>query len=108
MEYPWNLQKRDNFRKNCRGEISIRDNLIAIEMKKAGRAPAETEQDHIWLKAMTKATYDDVWSFDGTTAPDHVCGYELGVFILLDPANERYKIDFFQGGKAVSAEEAAI
>jgi hypothetical protein len=90
---------------HSRGEIPKRDNLIAIEMKKAGRPESETGQDHLRLKAMTKASYDDVWSADGETLPEHVCGYEFGVFVLLDSTKRTYRLDYFQCGRSIGSEE---
>ena len=84
---------------HSRGEIVAHDNLIAIEMKKAGRPEAEKEEDRIRLRAMTKATYDNIWSNDGQTHPEHVCGYELGFFVELDSRNSTFKTEEFRDGK---------
>lgn len=69
---------------HSRGNTVARDNLIAIEMKKSTRPDREKEKDRERLIAMTKSSYDDIWSADGKTHPEHVCGYEFGVFLDLD------------------------
>ena len=48
-----------------RGEIVEKDNLIALEMKKAYRSMQEKENDKARLVALTKDSYDGVWSLDG-------------------------------------------
>ncbi len=30
--------------------------------------------------ALTKDSYEDIWSFDGKTLPEHVCRYALGIY----------------------------
>lgn len=62
------------------GKNKLKDNLIAIEMKKSTRKKADKEADKRRLRALTKTSYDDVWSADGITLPEHVCGYELGYY----------------------------
>lgn len=86
---------------HSRGEIVERDNLIAIEMKKANRPQAEKDRDRARLRAMTKTTYDDIWSYDGETHPEHVCGYELGIYIELDVSGEKYLVEEFRSGDSV-------
>lgn len=84
-------------------KITQRDNLIAIEMKKADRIEAEKDKDRNRLRAMTKSTYDGVWSYDGVTRPEHVCGYELGIFIELDRTKRSFKIEQFRDGDFISS-----
>ncbi len=69
---------------HSRGEIVEKDNLIALEMKKAYRSMQEKENDKARLVALTKDSYDGVWSFDGKTLPEHVCGYDLGIYYEID------------------------
>ncbi|WP_448249870.1 hypothetical protein [Thalassotalea agariperforans] len=87
---------------HSRGEVMGRDNLIAIEMKKSERPEQEKISDRSRLRTLTKASYDDVWSFDGQTHPEHVCGYEFGYFIELDKDNNYYKVQQFQGGDLIA------
>ncbi|MBS0045159.1 hypothetical protein KFE26_23210 [Shewanella sp. M16] len=93
---------------HSRGEVMERDNLIAIEMKKAERPEAEKISDRARLRTLTKASFDDVWSFDGQTHPEHVCGYEVGFFIELDKDKNYYKVQQFQGGELVSEFEGTF
>ncbi|GAB5398860.1 MAG: hypothetical protein Aureis2KO_04450 [Aureisphaera sp.] len=69
---------------HSRGKNIGRDNLLAIEMKKSNRPELEKLSDKIRLRALTKESYDSVWSIDGKTYPEHVCGYELGIYMELD------------------------
>ncbi len=69
---------------HSRGEILSKDNLIAIEMAKPNKSQAEMQDDRNRLMALTKASYDGVWSNDGTAPPEHVCGYVKGLFLILD------------------------
>lgn len=41
---------------------------------------------------------DDVWSYDGVTHPEQVCGYLLGAFIMVDCINQVVSIEFFENG----------
>lgn len=59
---------------HSRGEIPKKDNLLAIEMKKSYSSDFDKQNDKDRLIALTKDSYDDVWSFDGVTLPEHVCG----------------------------------
>jgi len=93
---------------HSRGEVMERDNLIAIEMKKSERPEEEKESDRARLRTLTKSTYDDVWSFDGETHPEHVCGYEFGFFVELDIAHKSYSVQQFQNGNVVSMVEGSL
>lgn len=83
---------------HSRGTKVKADNLIAIEMKKADRPDYEKENDKNRLKALTKETYDDIWSYDGKTLPKHVCGYILGVFIEVDEIRRVCHIKYYYKG----------
>ena len=87
---------------HSRGEVMGRDNLIAIEMKKSERPEEEKDSDRARLRTLTKSSFDDVWSFDGQTHPEHVCGYEVGYFVEVDKDNNYYKVQQFQEGKLTS------
>ena len=65
---------------HSRGNHIEQDNLIAIEMKKSNASEEEKQKDKDRLKALTKDSFDDVWSFDGTTLPEHVCRYLIGIY----------------------------
>ena len=83
---------------HSRGEVVNRDNLLAIEMKKSNRPEADKESDRKRLIAMTKAADDDIWSYDGEAHPEHVCGYELGVFIELNPESRIFNLEMYENG----------
>jgi hypothetical protein len=84
---------------HSRGEQgAAHDNLIAIEMKKAGRPEEEKRRDRLRLRALTKASYDGVWSADGETFPEHVCGYKVGYFLEIDAANRTISIEQYSKG----------
>ena len=84
---------------HSRGQNIVEDNMIAIEMKKAGRPSNEKRADRERLRAMTKCSYDGVWSNDGSTHPEHVCGYRLGVYVELNSAVRKARIEYFVGGR---------
>lgn len=65
---------------HSRGMNTKQDNLIAIEMKKSNRPKKEKESDKERLMCLTKESFDDVWSFDGKSIPEHVCRYILGIY----------------------------
>ncbi len=87
---------------HSRGRIIEQDNLIAIEMKKSIRPEAEKEADRKRLRAMTKGSYDDVWSNDGKTHPEHVCGYIVGVYMILNIAQRTCLLEYYQNGNLVN------
>jgi hypothetical protein len=84
---------------HSRGKNVRCDNLIAVEMKKAGGPEEEKQSDRDRLRALTKSSFDEIWSADGKTFPEHVCGYKLGYFIELDAANNGFIVEEYRGGK---------
>ncbi len=93
---------------HSRGENLLQDNLIVIEMKKSTQPLQEKNDDRDRLVVMTKDSYDDVWSADGITKPEHVCGYELGVFIEINVAARRVRTEFFEKGAFRNAMERSF
>ncbi|MDY4348487.1 hypothetical protein [Pectobacterium brasiliense] len=91
---------------HSRGDNVERDNLIAIEMKKSERPKIEKKNDINRLRAMTKKSFDDIWSFDGKTHPEHVCGYEIGYFIEINNEDLSYNITSIYEGEVVSSKTA--
>lgn len=89
---------------HSRGQIMEQDNLIAFEMKKANRPQTEKDSDRNRLRALTKDSYDNVWSADGKTLPEHVCGYVWGVYLEIDNLNRNELVELYQKGKLVSSE----
>lgn len=90
------------------GEIIEKDNLIALEMKKSYRPMKEKENDKARLVALTKDSYNGVWSFDGKTLPEHVCGYDLGIYYEIDSKNCLVYIEYYVKGKKVRTYEEKI
>ena len=97
-------QMRD-VRINCdlilhsRGHVTKEDNLIAVEVKKYDRSNKGKESDRERLRALTKSSYDGVWSNDGITLPKHVCGYVLGVFVELDRHHRKCRLEYYRRGE---------
>ena len=87
---------------HSRGESVLDDNLIAVEMKRLEHPDAEKRKDRIRLRAMTKSSYDDLWSADGIAHPEHVCGYVLGYFVELDTTNRNFVVEGYRGGELMS------
>lgn len=69
---------------HSRGEQIEHDNLLALEMKKAAAPESEKLSDKERLCALTSVPYETVWSFDGQTHPEHVCGYKVGIYMEID------------------------
>ncbi|WP_343548008.1 hypothetical protein [Ralstonia sp.] len=86
---------------HSRGRFVSQDNLIAVELKKADRPELEKESDRVRLRALTKASFDGVWSPDDRTPPDHVCGYRLGAYVELDRQHRRCLVEYYSGGQMV-------
>ncbi len=84
---------------HSRGKIIAQDNLIAVEMKRNTHPKSEKDKDKIRLKCLTKDSFDDLWSFDGITLPDHVCRYVLGVFYELNVKDRKVNIHYYAKGK---------
>ena len=78
---------------HSRGEIVEKDNLIALEMKRLEHSESEKAKDRDRLRALTKQSYDGVWSADGKTLPEHVCGYSWGYFAELNAADRSFRIE---------------
>lgn len=68
----------------------------------------EKENDKARLVALTKDSYDGVWSFDGKTLPEYVCGYDLGIYYEIDSNNCLIYIEYYVKGKKVRTYEEKI
>ena len=88
---------------HSRGEIVEQDNLIAIEMKKTTAPRADKEKDRERLIALTKDSFDDVWSFGGKALPEHVCRYVLGVYYEIDYKRKSILIEYYRKGRMVKS-----
>ncbi|MBF8457144.1 hypothetical protein IV494_08100 [Kaistella sp. G5-32] len=83
---------------HSRGHNKKADNLIAIEMKKSNRSDDHKKSDKNRLKALTKISYDEIWSNDGKTLPIYVCGYAVGYYMELDIKNRICLIEVYKKG----------
>lgn len=83
---------------HSRGEHVEQDNLIAIEMKKSSRSIESKDADRERLMALTKDSYDDVWSFDGHTLPEYVCRYVLGVYYEIRYSKREIILEYYHRG----------
>lgn len=88
---------------HSRGQIPNQDNLIVVEMKRSNHTASEKQKDRIRLRAMTKKSYDNVWSYDGKTLPKHVCGYEVGFYIEVNSSARSFLVETYIAGKQVDA-----
>lgn len=88
---------------HSRGQHPEQDNLIAIEMKKSNRSLVEKAKDRNRLIALTKESYDDIWSFDGKTLPEHVCRYLLGIYYEIDYRGHEILIEYYAKGTLVKS-----
>ena len=86
---------------HSRGEIPKQDNLIALEMKKSTRPASEKQKDRDRLIALTKDSFDDIWSFDGRTLPEHVCRYVLGVYYEINYRRNLISVEYYRTGQLV-------
>ncbi|MFT4161809.1 hypothetical protein [Shinella sp.] len=86
---------------HSRGNVVESDNLIAIEMKRSEHPEEEKRKDRMRLRAMTKSSYDGVWSNDGKLHPEHVCGYSLGFYVELVSAARLFWVEEYQKGELV-------
>lgn len=86
---------------HSRGEIIQQDNLLALEMKKHSRPNSEKNKDRNRLIALTKKSFNDVWSNDGTTLPEHVCGYGIGIFYEVNNDKLQLNIEYYSEGRFI-------
>lgn len=84
---------------HSRWENTNQDNLIAIEMKKSVWKIEEKNKDRNRLIALTKKSFNDTWSFDWTTLPEHVCGYILWIYYEVDIHNKTILIEEYKRWK---------
>ncbi|MCG4261178.1 hypothetical protein K6W36_11430 [Acetobacter senegalensis] len=81
--------------------IGERDNLICVEMKRTSHPESEKLKDKNRLIALTSSPYDQVYSYDGTVHPEHVCGYGVG-FYLEFSRDGRFMIEEYRNGRRVA------
>ncbi len=93
---------------HSRGMHPEQDNLIAVEMKKSSRPRREKEADRERLIALTADSFDNIWSFDGHTLPEHVCRYVLGVYYEIDLLKQKIKVEYYHKGEKIESYEVSI
>jgi len=93
---------------HSRGKLVSQDNLIAIEMKRSTHQQGEKDKDRLRLSCLTRDSYDNIWSYDGKTLPEHVCRYILGVYCELDSRNRKASIEYYIKGNIERCLEIAF
>lgn len=83
---------------HSRGENIKQDNLLALEMKKSTAPSIQKNKDKKRLIALTKSSYNDVWSYDGTTLPEHVCRYLIGIYYEINIIDKTILLEFYSDG----------
>ena len=86
---------------HSRGENILQDNLIAIEMKKSTRKAVDKNNDRVRLKCLTSDSFDNIWSYDGKSLPEHVCRYILGVYYEVNLKQNIITIEYYYKGHKV-------
>lgn len=94
-----------DFLLHSRGNNIIQDNLICIEMKKSTRTKLEKDKDKNKVRILTKDSFDDIWSFDGTCLPEHVCRYILGIYYEINIEIAEAYIEYYNKGKLIKRYE---
>lgn len=118
VEYNRNFNRRlktiidgegKTFKINCdlilhsRGDNMSQDNLIALEMKKSRGKGKDKEKDRERLKALTRQSFDNIWSFDGKSFPQHVCRYTLGIYYELNISRMEVLIEYYRNGELINS-----
>ena len=83
---------------HSRGKFPAKDNLIALEMAKNNKTEEDLNNDRKRLMALTKASFDGIWSTDGIAHPEHVCGYVKGLYLIIDQKNRQAKLEHYAHG----------
>jgi hypothetical protein len=93
---------------HSRGKIPAHDNLVAIEMKRKSRPEHEKAEDRLRLRTLTRLSYDGMWSADGVTLPEYVCGYTLGYYVELGIDGRAFLIEEYVEGELVDSHSHAF
>lgn len=84
---------------HSRGQNIDRDNLIALEMKKSTARETNKNIDRDRLQCLTRDPKEnEVWSADGRIFPEHVCGYELGIYYEIDFKQNSILLEYYIKG----------
>lgn len=93
---------------HSRGKNPAHDNIVAIEMKRKSRPEREKAEDRLRLRTLTRSSYDGIWSADGVTLPEYVCGYTLGYYVELDIDGRAFLIEEYVEGELVDSRSHAF
>lgn len=74
--------------------IKPRDNLIAVEVKKKGANDEAMKDDRKRLQALTKRC-----DSDNNPSPTYVCGYLLGIFVIVESRECKCHCEFYENGE---------
>ena len=81
---------------HSRGQNVVRDNLIALEMKKStGR---QKDKDRNRLGCLTMSPEQKDWSYSDKVVPEHVCGYGLGVYYEVNFRRKNILVEYYKDG----------
>ena len=89
---------------HSRGNNKLQDNLICIEMKKSTSNNAEKIKDRKRLKILTRKSYNNIWSADGSVLPEHVCGYLLGIYYEVNIQTRKILIEDYCDGACIGTQ----
>ena len=67
-------------------------------MKKSIAREKDKDSDRIRLQCLTKDSSQDVWSYDGKTLPEHVCGYRLGIYYEINFRKNSILVEYYKNG----------
>jgi len=93
---------------HSRGNNKLQDNLICIEMKKSTSNDAEKIKDRKRLKILTRKSYDNIWSADGSVLPEYVCGYLLGIYYEVNIKTRKILIEYYSDGECIETKKIKI
>ena len=89
-----------------RGSAGPENNLIAIEMKKSTQKEKKKNDDRNRLRALTKQNLEEITVLNG--APEHVRGYQLGVYLELDVESFSFAIEKYADGEWIENSNATL
>jgi len=91
---------------HSRGQNIAQDNILALEMKKTSQPSERKKTDRDRVRILTKDSFDNIWSYDGRTFPEHVCRYIVGVYYELDIPRRKISMEFYSSGEYVEMTNA--
>jgi hypothetical protein len=89
---------------HSRGQKPV-DNLIAIEMKKKIHSKSSKDADRKRLIALTRP---HTAARRLSSRPDHVYGYQLGLFIEIDTERPAYLLEIYESGTMVNEHRSSF